>query len=306
MWLNAYPIFSHLQQQKQQTRIAMMMIPASTDTVMINIWKLTVNQTWTQGQSEKTPNTSLHEQILSLSKHSNELLSGKDANVFYSEDDYDLWRRPAPQKRGKKSTLISFSFFADMVHYKLFFLLVNLAIWAFFHLFVQSLKCHKCILQTTYSCSNIFKLDSKSKLVYSFYRPARKWESHHNWEAFLDNVKNIFPPCKHRALNNNSNKCVCQSYASIAPNVHHSVDKRCWRAGCSSPGIRCIFWSLCTTGTATNTVINSYILSYNFPFLWQTCTGYVFGWTAGNLLSHSASIHHKWCWISRHRELKQR
>lgn len=68
----------------------MMMIPASTDTVMINIWKLTVNQTWTQGQSEKTPNTSLHEQILSLSKHSNELLSGKDANVFYSEDDYDL------------------------------------------------------------------------------------------------------------------------------------------------------------------------------------------------------------------------
>lgn len=37
-----YPSFSHLQQQKQQqTRTAMIMRPASTDTVMIKIWKLT-------------------------------------------------------------------------------------------------------------------------------------------------------------------------------------------------------------------------------------------------------------------------
>lgn len=149
----------------------MMIIPASTDTVMINIWKLTVNQTWTQGQRKK--NASLHEQILSLSKHSNELLSGKDANVFYSKMIM-IYEEDLHHKTGEKRTLVSFSFLADMVHYKLFFLLVNLAVWAFFHLFVQSLKCHKCILQTTYSCSKIFKLNSKSKLIYSFYRPARK------------------------------------------------------------------------------------------------------------------------------------
>lgn len=82
-----------------------MIIPASTDTVMINIWKLTVNQTWTQGQRKK--NASLHEQILSLSKHSNELLSGKDANVFYSKMIM-IYEEDLHHKTGEKRTLISF------------------------------------------------------------------------------------------------------------------------------------------------------------------------------------------------------
>lgn len=44
MWLDvAYPTFSHLQQQRQQTKAPIMMTPATTDTVMIKIWKLTGN-----------------------------------------------------------------------------------------------------------------------------------------------------------------------------------------------------------------------------------------------------------------------
>lgn len=49
----SYPIFSHLQQQQQQTRMPMMRTPASTDMVMIKIWKFT-------GSKENEKRTTKH------------------------------------------------------------------------------------------------------------------------------------------------------------------------------------------------------------------------------------------------------
>ncbi len=44
-WFSSYPMFSHLQQRKQQTNTAMMIPPAITEMVMMRVWKFTEIQT---------------------------------------------------------------------------------------------------------------------------------------------------------------------------------------------------------------------------------------------------------------------
>lgn len=50
-WFSSYPMFSHLQQQKQQTNMAMMITPAITEMLMMRVWKFTEIQT-THNRSE--------------------------------------------------------------------------------------------------------------------------------------------------------------------------------------------------------------------------------------------------------------
>lgn len=52
--------------------------------------------------------------------------------MYFTQKMIMIYEEDLHHKRGEKRRLISFSFLADMVHYKLFFLLVNLAVWAFF------------------------------------------------------------------------------------------------------------------------------------------------------------------------------
>lgn len=48
-WFSSYPMFSHLQQRKQQTNMAMMITPAITEMVMMRVWKFTEIQTTQNG-----------------------------------------------------------------------------------------------------------------------------------------------------------------------------------------------------------------------------------------------------------------
>jgi len=53
--VSSYPMFSHLQQQKQQTNMATRITPAITEMVMMRVWKFTVIHTTQNWRDHSCP-----------------------------------------------------------------------------------------------------------------------------------------------------------------------------------------------------------------------------------------------------------
>lgn len=90
-----------------------------------------------------------------------------------------------------------------------------------------------------------------------------------------------------------------QPYPSTAPTGPHWGDTRCWGAGCSWLGSRCIVLLGCTTNTATQDTMKFPIFTLISKAIHHSKSTALY-----DLLSHSSSIHHNLCWISGHRGLK--